>query len=54
MINGVILQKLQTLDEILTELRSLGQLEPAQLQADWRTLRDFEQFRDEVLAYVQR
>lgn len=42
MINGVILQKLQTLDEVLLELRSLGQVTVAQLQGDWRTHRAIE------------
>jgi hypothetical protein len=59
LINGVILQKLQTLDQVLVELRSLGQVKPSQLESDWRTRRaierlpDFERFRTEVLAYVQ-
>lgn len=39
MINGVILQKLQTLDDVLIELRSLGTVSVAQLQAEWRTRR---------------
>ncbi len=42
MINGVILQKLQALDQTLTELRSLGQVEAAQLSQDWRTRRAIE------------
>ncbi len=42
MINGVIAQKLQTLDEVLTELRSLGQVEATQLQQDWRIWRAIE------------
>ena len=42
MINGVILQKLQSLDETLTELRSLGQISVAQLNNDWRTRRAVE------------
>ena len=32
MINGVIAQKLQTLDEVLTELRSLGRVDTALLR----------------------
>lgn len=40
--NGVIASKVQTLDEILNELKSLGQLERAQLEADWRTQRAVE------------
>lgn len=42
MINGVILQKLQSLDETLLELRSLGQISKAQLNNDWRTRRAVE------------
>ena len=42
MINGVILQKLQTLDEVVLELRSLGQVTEAQLHDDWRTHRAIE------------
>jgi len=42
MINGVILQKLQTLDEILMELRSLGNVTAKQLDEDWRTRRAIE------------
>jgi uncharacterized protein YutE (UPF0331/DUF86 family) len=42
MINGVILQKLQTLDEVVLELRSLGQVTEAQLHDDWRTHRAVE------------
>lgn len=41
-VNGVILKKLQTLDEILTELRSLGQINAPQLNNDWRTRRAVE------------
>jgi len=47
MINGVIVQKLQTLDDVLLELRSLGDVTTEQ------HLSDVERFRDEVLAYVQ-
>jgi uncharacterized protein YutE (UPF0331/DUF86 family) len=42
MINGIILGKLQTLDETLLELRSLGQINVAQLNKDWRTQRAIE------------
>jgi len=42
MINGIILQKLQTLEEILLELRSLGRISTEQLQNDWRTWRAVE------------
>lgn len=41
-INGVVLQKLQALDEALTELRSLGQVSVEQLDADWLTRRAVE------------
>lgn len=41
-INGVISQKLQTLDEILLELGSLGQVTLKQLDEDWRTRRAIE------------
>ena len=40
--NGVVAQKLQSLDEILTELRSLGQVDAAQLRGDWRICRAVE------------
>lgn len=42
MLNGIIAQKLQSLDDVLAELRSLGQIDQAQLQADWRTRRAVE------------
>ena len=42
MFNGVIAQKLQSLDQVLAELRSLGQVAPAQLGSDWRTRRAIE------------
>jgi uncharacterized protein YutE (UPF0331/DUF86 family) len=42
MLNGVIAQKLQSLDEIMMELRSLGQIDPSQLNDDWRTRRAVE------------
>jgi uncharacterized protein YutE (UPF0331/DUF86 family) len=42
MINGVIVQKLQTLDEVLLELRTLGQIDADQLREDWRTRRAIE------------
>lgn len=35
--NGVIAQKLQTIDEVLNELRSLGEVDAAGLESDWRT-----------------
>jgi hypothetical protein len=43
--SGVIANKLQTLDEILNELRLVDVVN--------NRLADFEQFRDEVLTYVQ-
>lgn len=42
MINGVIMQKLQVLDEVLSELRSLGDVTVEQLNNDWRTRRAVE------------
>ena len=42
MLNGVVVHKLQLLDEVLLELRSLGQVEAAQLKRDWRTWRAVE------------
>ncbi len=42
MINGIVQQKLQTLDEVLGELHSLGQLKTEQLRSDWRTRRAVE------------
>lgn len=39
--HSIVLQKLQTLDEVLTELRSLGQIGLVQLE-DWRTRRAVE------------
>ena len=40
--NGLILQKLQALEEVLLELRSLGRVDEAQLNEDWRTRRAVE------------
>ena len=37
MINGIIAQELQSLDEVLIELRTLGQISRQQLDQDWRT-----------------
>ncbi len=42
MINGVILRKLQALDQVLLELRSLGRVTVTQLESDWRTCRAVE------------
>ena len=51
MLNGVIFSKLQTLDQVLRELRSLGQVSEEELRRDWRTRRAIE--RDlQVLAEV--
>ncbi len=41
-INGVVFQKLQTLEQMLTELRSLGVVTSRDLQDDWRTRRAVE------------
>lgn len=40
--NGILFGKLQSLEETLNELRSLGQVTSAQLQQDWRTRRAIE------------
>jgi uncharacterized protein YutE (UPF0331/DUF86 family) len=42
MINGVIAAKLQSFEEVLNELRSLGKIDVAQLKNDWRTQRAVE------------
>lgn len=42
MINGVIMHKLQALDEVLAELRSLGEVSADRLEKDWRTRRAIE------------
>jgi uncharacterized protein YutE (UPF0331/DUF86 family) len=42
MINGVIAQKLQNLDAVLIDLRSLGCLKVQELEQDWRTKRAVE------------
>lgn len=42
MLNGVILQRLQVLDEVLGELRSLGNVTSTQLETDWRVRRAVE------------
>ncbi len=41
-INGVVLQKLQTLDQVLAELGSLGQVSVEQLEREWQTQRAVE------------
>lgn len=40
--NGVILQKLQQLEEVLGELRSLGPVSASGLEGDWKTRRAIE------------
>ena len=42
MINGVVLRKLESLDETLRELESLGQVSVDMLADDWRTRRAIE------------
>jgi len=42
MLNGVILSKLQTMDEILNELRSLKNVKISQLEKDWLVKRAIE------------
>ncbi len=42
MLNGVIIQKLQTLEQLLSELRSLGGIKASGLQDDWKTRRAIE------------
>jgi len=42
MLNGVILQKLQSLDETILELQSLGSVSARELLQDWRTRRAVE------------
>jgi uncharacterized protein YutE (UPF0331/DUF86 family) len=42
MINGVLLSKLQTLEELLGELRSLGRITSGRLEQDWLTRRAVE------------
>ncbi len=42
MINGVVLRKLESLDEILRELESLGPVSVEMLADDWRTRRAIE------------
>jgi uncharacterized protein YutE (UPF0331/DUF86 family) len=40
--NGILISKLQSLEETLNELRSLGKLNTAQLREDWRPRRAIE------------
>jgi uncharacterized protein YutE (UPF0331/DUF86 family) len=42
MVNGVILQRIQALEQVLRELRSLGPLQTQQLEDDWRIRRALE------------
>ena len=42
MINGIVLQKLQSLDETINELRSLGKVTIVQLESDWLKRRAIE------------
>lgn len=42
MINGVVLQKLQALEQVLAELKSLERVSVAQLENEWRTRRAIE------------
>jgi uncharacterized protein YutE (UPF0331/DUF86 family) len=42
MVNGIVLQKLQNLNDTLGELRSLGVVTQQQLESDWRTRRAIE------------
>jgi len=42
LVNGVVLQKLQQLEEVLGELRSLGEVSAAALETDWKTRRAIE------------
>lgn len=42
MINGLIAQKLQALDQVLAELRSLGDVSAKQLRANWQQQRAIE------------
>ena len=42
MINGVILQRIETLEQVLQELRSLGPVQVRHLEEDWRIRRAVE------------
>lgn len=42
MINGILVSKLQSMDEVLQELRSLGRVTTSQLEKDWRTRKAIE------------
>ena len=42
MINGVVLHKLESLEQVLAELNSLGLVSVAQLENEWRTRRAIE------------
>lgn len=42
MLNGIVIKKLQAIEQIVGELRSLGRLSAAKIEADWRTRRAVE------------
>jgi len=50
--NGVVFQKMQTLEQVLTELRSLGVVTSRDLQDDWRTRRAVERDRQVLIEIV--
>ena len=52
MINGVILRKLQTLDEMLNELDSLGKVTTEELNNGWQTRRAIERNLQMMMAIV--
>lgn len=54
MINGVIAQKLQRIDTVLTELRSLGCLTIQDMEKDWRTKRAVERSLQILVDMVNR
>jgi len=41
-VNGIILKKFEIMEEVLAELRSLGQVTAVDLQRDWRTKKAIE------------
>ena len=53
-INGVILQKLGVLDQVLAELRSLGAITARQLESDWKTRRAVERDLQILVEIVNR
>ncbi|GAB4147396.1 MAG: hypothetical protein Fur0021_06190 [Candidatus Promineifilaceae bacterium] len=52
MINGVIAQKLETMEGVLNELRSLGQIGIADLERDWKTRRAIERDLQVVIEII--